>query len=237
MRGVSGQDALGAFDENDASARWVDIAEIVAQRVVRNFGKRASQLDAGWSSAHDDEGQPGAELLGIAFALGSLEGEQNAATHVDRVLNCFQSGGEFLPLIVAEILMTRTGGHRQGVVFEGAITQNYASVLYVNVRGFRQPNGHVLLFSKYLAKGRGNIGRRERPGGHLVEQRLKKMVIHAVEQAYLDGRVLERARQAQPAKTTPDDDNFVLPSHLANSRPPRPAAHPGKVRGPRSLRL
>lgn len=52
-RREAGQRRRAGFDEPHRSLPWVDPAELLAQRVARNFGQRAGQFHARGSAAHD----------------------------------------------------------------------------------------------------------------------------------------------------------------------------------------
>ncbi len=45
----------------------VDVAEVVAERVVGDLGQRSGHFDAGGAAADEDEGEPGA-LLARSFS-------------------------------------------------------------------------------------------------------------------------------------------------------------------------
>ena len=65
----------------------------------------------------------------------------------------------------------------------------------------------VLLLSQHPADRRCDVARRQRRGGHLIQQRLKQMVVVAIEQRRANIRACERARCVQSAETTTDDDD------------------------------
>ena len=67
------------------------------------------------------------QLLGVGFALGSLERQQNPAAHVRRVLHRLQAGRELLPLVMAKILVRCAGRDDERVVGNFAIAQNHAA--------------------------------------------------------------------------------------------------------------
>ena len=68
------QHAVGAFEQQNFRLGRIDVAEIVAQRVVGDLAQRAGQFHTSGSPAHNHERQPGLALFGIGFALGLLEG-------------------------------------------------------------------------------------------------------------------------------------------------------------------
>src|SRR2546426_9289170 len=83
---IGRQDAARAFDEHDARAVRIDAPELAAQRVPRDLGKGARELDASGAPADHDEREPRAAAHRIGFALGALEREQHAAADLERIL-------------------------------------------------------------------------------------------------------------------------------------------------------
>ena len=64
LRRISRKRAVSSFHKNDARLRGINLAEIVAQRVVRDLAQRASQLRASWPCADDHERHPRASFSG-----------------------------------------------------------------------------------------------------------------------------------------------------------------------------
>ncbi len=62
-------------------------------------------------------------------------------------------------------------------------------------------------FSKNAAHGRGDIGRRESSGRDLVEERLKKVIIGAVDHGHADRFVAEMLGRLETAEAGADDDD------------------------------
>ncbi len=90
--------------------RGIDLAEVVAQRVVGDLAQRAGQLRASGPAADDHERHPRAQLFRIRFAFGGFKRQKNPAAHRRGVVHGFQAGRELLPFVVAEILVARAGG-------------------------------------------------------------------------------------------------------------------------------
>src|SRR5439155_18449305 len=66
-----------AFDEDDARRFRPNAAEILDERVPRDFGERSRELDAGRPAADDDEGEKAALRLDVGLALGRLERDKH----------------------------------------------------------------------------------------------------------------------------------------------------------------
>ena len=55
--------AVGAYNEHDPCVARVEVADPARQRVARDLGERAGELDAGCPAADHDERQPGSAAL------------------------------------------------------------------------------------------------------------------------------------------------------------------------------
>ena len=87
-----------------------------AQRLARDLGERAGQLDAGRPAADDDERQQAALLRRVGLALGRLEREQHPPPHLERIVQRLQSRRARRPLRMAEVGVRRAGRDDQVVV-------------------------------------------------------------------------------------------------------------------------
>ena len=96
----------------------VDVAEVRGQGGARQFDDRPGELDPGRAGADNDEGEQRRPPCLIALALRLLEGDQNAAPDGGRVFERLQSRRERLPIIMAEIGVTRAGRQHQRIVVE-----------------------------------------------------------------------------------------------------------------------
>ena len=81
----------------------------------------------------------------------------------------------------------------------------------------------VFVFGENGADWRGNVGRRERGGGDLVEEGLEEVVVSLVDDRDPNGQLRQSAYCVQPAETSPDDDDVwfslrSLPLFAAHNR-------------------
>ena len=70
---VGAQHPRARLDQDHAGRGRVDVAEVARQRLPRDLGQRAGQLDAGRPAADDHERHPGPPPVSIGLALGDLE--------------------------------------------------------------------------------------------------------------------------------------------------------------------
>jgi len=70
------------------------------------------------------------------------------------------------------------------------------------------------LLSQHVPDGPGDLGRRQRRGRHLVQQRLKAMMILPIDDDHVDGNPAERLRGFEATEAcTHDDDPRTLLRH------------------------
>src|SRR5262249_50812602 len=65
----------------------------------------------------------------------------------------------------------------------------------------------VLLFAQNPADRRGDVAGRQRRGRHLIEQRLKEMIVVAIEQRHAHVGATKGARCVEAAEAAADDDH------------------------------
>ena len=147
--------------------RRVDAAEVVAQRVARDLGERAGQLDAGRPAADDDERQPGRRASASALALGRLERAQDAPPELQRVLDRLQPGRVRGPLVVAEVGVRRAAGEHEVVVGRACVPSGRAHVTARGGVDRRRPRPartrDVALPAQDVAQRRGDVAGAEQP--------------------------------------------------------------------------
>ena len=94
---VGRQDPIHRLHQEDPGARGVDGAEVAAEGVAGDLPEGAGQLHAGRAAADDDERHPLAPALGVGLALGGLEGDEDPAPDVRRVVERLQAGRRRAP--------------------------------------------------------------------------------------------------------------------------------------------
>ena len=174
-------------DQDDARGDGIDPSELGAQRGPHQHRQRAGHLDPGRSGADEDERQEIAMPARILLGLRLLERPQNSVSDRDGVREALQAGRELLELLVPEVAVPHAGRQDQVVVRERyvrAIGRARADATPVLVDGgdFTHENGRIPLLAENVANGRSDLSRRELRRRDLVQQRLKEMVIRAVDQ-------------------------------------------------------
>ena len=122
LRGADRSGGYGGRIRSIASTRMIRASpgriapEVALERVVGDLAERARELDAGRPAADHDERHPFAASRRVGLALGGLEGDQDPAADLGRVLDRLEARRERGPVVVAEVRVARAGGDDQRVV-------------------------------------------------------------------------------------------------------------------------
>jgi hypothetical protein len=116
-------------------------------------------------------------------------------------------------LVVTEVRGRRATRHDEAVVTD---RQRRAELVGVDLAGadvdvldLGQHHAHERVVAEDVTDGGRDLALREDAGRHLVEQRLKEVVVGAVDQRHPDGLPLEGAGGEQPTEAAPDDHHVV----------------------------
>ena len=144
---------------------------------------------------------------------GSISAVSNDSSMRERMKvassTSFMPGAQLLPLVVPEIVIDRAGREDQVVVGNPFLAGVQAARGELDAPHLAQHHARVLLVAQHGADRLGDVGGRQRRGGHLVKQRLKQVIVVAVDDQHLDRRARQRARREQPAETAAHDDDSL----------------------------
>ena len=102
-------------------------AEVVLQGAVGQLGDLAGHLDPGRAGADDDEGQRPLGLGRRLRQLGQLEGAEDPAAQLERVVDGLHPRCVAGELVVAEPRLPRAGGDEEGVVGRDGLAPEHAA--------------------------------------------------------------------------------------------------------------
>ncbi len=91
---IGGQNARGAFQQQDARPVRVDASEFRSQGMARDLDQRAGELHARRPGSHDDERQQRFTSLRIRFPVRFLKCLENTPSNLERVFDGLEPGGE-----------------------------------------------------------------------------------------------------------------------------------------------
>ena len=173
----------------------------------RNFGQRAGEFHTrGATSDHHERQQP-ALLLAVLLDLGAFKGRQHARANLQGVFQRLEARRVWLPVVPPEIGVRRAGCHNQMVIrhLPWVGRKFNDAPCRVDATDVAQPHAHVGLSPQNPADRRGDITGRECRSRHLIQQRLKDVVVLPVEHDDLDIGTGQRLRGPQTAESPADD--------------------------------
>ena len=195
------------------------MAKLPLESVAGDFRERTGQLHAGGACPDDEEREPFHLLGRIGRSLGALERRENARPDAKGVLQRLQAGRVWRPLIVTEVRMRASRRDDQEVVGTGDSIDVDGLALDVYPPRLAEEHGRVALAAQNVPQRGGDGGRGEACGRHLVEQRLKRMVIVAIDQQDVHRCGAEGVRGGEPAEAAADDDYPGLGMHCGGRSP------------------
>jgi hypothetical protein len=97
------------------------------------------------------------------------------------------------------------GGEDEGIVGELPVLEEDPPAGQVHPFDLRQEDRDVSRIAQDRAERARDVRRRQRRRGHLVEERLKQVMVSAVHDGDADRMAGQPARGVQPAEAAPDD--------------------------------
>jgi hypothetical protein len=123
---------------------------------------------------------------------------------------------------MAEIRVARTRSDDEKIIrkFLRAVLGNHHPTIRINTLHLRHEHRGVRILAEQPTDGSGDVSGRKRRRRHLIQQRLKQVMVRAVEHEQLHVGSLERARGVQPTKPATDDDDARFATFLYPERKP-----------------
>ena len=202
------QQARSRFYQRNAGRARIDAAEIRGQGLPRDLRDRAGHFDPGGAAADDDESEQTPLRSGVGHELGLLEGNQNAAADAGRILDTLQARRIIGPFVVTEIGMHSAGRDHQIIVSNVAEIGVQQLLRRIDAVHLFHQHRHIRLSAQDVPNWPGHIGRRQRRGRHLIEQRLEAMMVLAIDHDDIGGRASQRLGGFQAAEAGTDDHHF-----------------------------
>src|SRR6516225_6441164 len=148
----------------------------------------------------------------IFLGLCLLECLENAVPNRDRVPQCFHAGRGSFEFVVPEVTVSRPGSENQIIVWDAHVRAvrragDDVALLFVHGGHLAKKHRGISLLPENLANGSGDLARSEDGSRHLIKQRLKEVMIGAVNQDDLDGWPTEGFGSGQSAKTSAHNNN------------------------------
>ena len=184
--------------------------EFRCQGVARNLRQGTGEFDAGRAAADNRESQPRLATLRIRLQFGAFKCGQDLRANGQRVIQGLQAARMFGPIIVTKVGMGRAGGDDEIVVLKGLLAQVHALRREIDRLHLAHQHRSIRLATQDMSQRRRNRGCRQSRRSHLVQQRLKQVVVAAVDQRDVHVRRTQRPNGPQSAEATAHDyDSFA----------------------------
>jgi hypothetical protein len=182
---------------------WVSgPVRIAGKRVVPHSGLRdlPRHLHPGRPGANNHERQPDSPQDEIRLSLGHLESAEDPPPQLKRVIDRLHPRCVARKLQVAEVRLVRADREDQAVVLIFAAQAERVDGEAARVQVDPSTSKHhacVALAPQDVADGRRDVALGEDPGGHLVQQRLKEMMVRSVDDRHIDLSTAQCLRREQ----------------------------------------
>ena len=92
----AGQRLLATVEQDDPHGGWVKGAELATEAACRQLPNLACELHPSWSGTHDRDGQPALPLGRIVDHLRDLEGAEDPAPQLQRIVDNRMAGTPYV---------------------------------------------------------------------------------------------------------------------------------------------
>ena len=174
-----------------------------------HFRHGACQLDPGRPPADNDKIEKGLQLIG-AGPDRVLKGLQDTVAQGHRVGHGFHRKGMGLDPAVAKKIGGAAKRNDEPVVCKIFDTRMDDLFTGIDALHFGDMNIHIFCVLKYFPQRKGDAGRFEPGRGNLVHERLKLVIVVAIDEEHLIVRVIKLAGDPQSCKTGAENDDAFL---------------------------
>ena len=175
-------------------------------------GDRARHLYSRGTCANQHERQQVAVTARVFFRFSLLKCSEDLIPNRHGVGQVFQPWGMLSEFFMSEVTMGRASREHEIVVgnlhvLAISVAGQHVFLILVDAGYFSQKHHCVPLISENAADRRADLAGRQDRSCHLIEERLKQVVIGAVDQNDLDWRVLQRLGGCEAAETAANNYN------------------------------
>jgi hypothetical protein len=190
------KDSAVSIDDHDPRRPGIDAPELGGQRVPDERCDRSCHFDPGRSRSHHHERQQALGRGAIGLRFCDLEGLQDLVPQDDRVREALQARRERFVFVVPEVALVNAGREHEEIVRNASRAirgfENDAAAPDVDACDVAKEHRRIPLPAQQGAKGRRDVRGRQERCRHLVQQRLKEVVIGPIDDGDPNGRALQR---------------------------------------------
>jgi hypothetical protein len=170
--------------------------------VAADFGEGSGEFDSSGTGTDDHEVQRIAGFAGRGLALCKFEGQQNAAADFECVLDRLETRRESLPFVVAEIGVAGASGDDEGIVgnfLRFGLQYGFDHAAFeVEAGDLGHEHFYVLMMPQNRSDRSSDLAGGEAGSRHLIEERLKGMMIFPIDDGHAYRCASQRLGSAQP---------------------------------------
>ncbi len=159
---------------------------------------------------------PAQSMKPMVVSASPIEGEQQTAADFGSVVDRLQAGRMGGPAVVAEVAMAGPGREHQNVIGNVSAVHDDVFALTINACDCAQQHACVALAPDQATNRSSDVGRRQPGGRHLIEQRLKEVMVLPVDQGDVRRRFGKPLRDSEAGEASAHDDHArALTLHVA----------------------
>ena len=176
------------------------------ERLLSDFRESAGKLETGGTGANDDEGEPVACFGFGGGAFSALESIEQFVADGGGLFDGLQARSNATPIFFAEVGGFGAGRDDEGIVGEfSAVAEDDLFGDRVKVERFAKKDFNILLAAEDGTERCGDFRRRERAGGNLVEERLEKVKVTAVDEGDAGAGTFEGLRGDETSEASTEN--------------------------------
>src|SRR5262249_26235151 len=173
--------------------------------MTRDLRQRPRQFHARRTAPDNHEVQWNLALAFRRLPLSQFKGEQHTPSNLESILDRLQARSQRFPFVVTKIGVRRSGRDHQVIVRDLRIRQLHNSIRHVDIDDLSQQHVYIPGPAKNRSNWSRNFSRRESRRGHLIEQRLKEVMVSAVNQRSSYRIFPQSPSRFQTTETASDD--------------------------------
>jgi hypothetical protein len=214
LLGKSRQDSARRVEQNDGALRRINAPEVSAQGDPHHLRQGRRELHAGGARADQHEGHLSRTFVLVIDRFSQFERTQDFGPDHLGIAEVLEPRRILRELIVSEVARVHAGCNHQIIERDLAHAHAWGGRLdcagsNVDTGDLRQDYAEVLLLHLDPTDGCGDVSRREDRRRHLIQQRLKYVVIAAVDQDDFGIGLPQRVRRCESGKSAADDHHTL----------------------------
>src|SRR5579871_1403156 len=156
----------------------------------------------------------------LHLPFGKFKSQQHPPSNLRRIFNRLQARRQLHPVIMSKIGVRRPRGEHEVVILKRrARFQGHLARYTIHAHGLVHQHFGILLAPQHRPNRLCDIRGRQHRQGHLVEQRLKRVIVLPVNHRHIHRHTRQSLRSHQAAKSRPHNhDPWAPPGYLTPQR-------------------